>query len=252
MDLTLLGLNHKESQFYNHLLQRGPMAVKELESLTGEQRTNCYVILKALEDQNLVVRDDLHAVLRFCANDPQIIRKILLEKQADIQNVNKYLTKSLPKLSSLYRLTTEQQGVAYFNDIDGLRVVHEDMLAAGGPVRSFISETIAQDQPALYESLVKQSVAKRSRLGITSQFIACKATEPYLSKVHFKQPGIEVRVLDAALFDGEVTIYGHKVALTSYKAGALQTIVMNDKALARTFRSIFEACWNSAAHTTTV
>jgi|GEM_PF-4952319 len=248
MDLTLLGLTPKESRFYNELLQRGPSTVKELEKLTGEQRTHCYVILKSLEHRRLVVRDDFYAVLKFRANDPQIIRKLLADKQAEMQSVSKQLTKSLPKLSSLYRLTTEQRGVAYFNDIDGFRAVYQDMLATKGPVRSFISETIVHDQPELYETLIKQYVAKRSRLGVASQFIACKATQPYLSKAHFKQPGVEVRVLDDAdLFDGEITLYGDKIALTTYTEGALHTIVINNKALAQTFGAIFQTSWEIAS-----
>lgn len=242
MDLTILGLTVKESRFYNELLKRGPQTVRELERLTGEQRTNCYSILKSLEDCNLVVRDDLYAVLKFKANDPQLIRKLLAEKQSEMQNVNKYLTESLPKLKSLYRLTTEQRGIAYFTDAEGFRAVYEDMLAAKKPLRSFVSETIVQEQPALYESIITQHVAKRSKLGISSQFIACAATAPHLSKAHFKQPGIEVRVLDASVFDGEITLYGDKVALTSYREG-LQTIVLSDKAMTRTFQAIFEACW---------
>lgn len=246
MDLSLLGLTAKESRFYNELLLRGPSTVREIEKLTGEQRTNCYAILKSLEDHKLVVRDDLPAVLKFRANDPQLIRKLLIEKQTNLQNVNRYLTNSLPKLNSLYKLTTEQRGVAYFNDVDGLRAVYADMLSATNTVQSFISETIVHQQPTIYEELVTQYVAKRGKLGIDSKFIACKATEPYLSKPHFKQRGIEVRVLDADIFDGEITLYGNKVALTSYKQGSLQTIVISDAALVQTFRAIFQTCWQIA------
>lgn len=247
MDLTLIGLTSKESRFFNELLLRGPSTVRQLEKLTGEQRTNCYMILKSLEQHSLVERDDFYAVLRFKAKDPHHIRKLLAAKQAEIQGVNKYLTKTLPKLNSLYRLTTEQRGIAYFNDLEGFRAVHEDMLLATGTVQSFISETIVKEQPELYQTIVKQYVAKRAQNGTKSQFIACRATAPHLQAAHFTQPGIEVRVLDADIFDGEITIYGEKVALTSYRRGALQTIIVHDKTLARTFRAIFGACWKTAS-----
>jgi sugar-specific transcriptional regulator TrmB len=246
MDLTLLGLSLKESRFYNQLLLRGPTAVRDLEKLTGEQRTNCYAILKSLEAHQLVVRDDLLPTLRFKANDPRLIRKLLAEKQAEINNVNRYFTESLPKLSSLYRLTTEQQGVAYFTDTEGFIAVYEDMLQAGHTICSFISETIVHEQPRLYEAIVIEHAAKRGKRGIASRLLACTATAPYLSGEHFSQRGVEVRVLDADIFDGEITIYGNKVALTSYKTGALQTLVLNNKALAKTFQAIFDTCWTMA------
>lgn len=243
MDLTLFGLTPKESSFYNELLSRGPQTVRELERITGEQRTNCYAILKSLETYNLVVRDDLYAVLKFKANNPKFIRQLLVEKQSKLRSVNEYFTEMLPRISSLYRLTTEQQGVSYFTDIEGFRAVNEDMLAASGMVRSFISETIVREQPKLYETMITQYVAKRGKLGIRSQFIACTATARYLTNPHLKQPYVEVRVLDEDIFDGEITLYDNKIVLTSYKRGALQSLVLNNDALAQTFRAIFETCW---------
>jgi sugar-specific transcriptional regulator TrmB len=251
MDLTLLGLTAKESEFYNQLLLHGPSTVRELEKITGEQRTNCYIVLKSLENQQLVVRDDLQPVLRFKAANPHVLKTLHAKRLAGMRNVSQYITKNIPNLASLHRLTTEQQGLAYFNNLEGLKAVHRDMLTSATMVRSFISETIVQDRPEVYETLIKESVARRGQLGIKSQFIACAATEPYLSKTHLSQQGVEVRVLETSIFDGEITVYGNKVALTSYKRDGLQTIVISDKALVATFHAIFLACWEVAGATKT-
>jgi sugar-specific transcriptional regulator TrmB len=247
MDLTQLGLSPKESRIYNELLMHGPATVRELGEMVGEQRTNCYLILRSLEKRQLVVRDGLQPILKFRVADPRTLKTLLAQRQIEIQGVSNMLTKSMPKLASLYRLTTERQGLAYFNNAEGLQAVHDDMLAVGDTVRSFISETIVQNQPGVYRTLIKESVAKRSRLGVASQFIACKATEPYLTQSHFTHDKVAVRVLDADIFDGEITIYGDKLALTSYAKGSLQTIVVSDPALATTFRAIFESCWKMAS-----
>lgn len=244
MDLTQFGLTAKEARFYNELLQKGPLTARALSTLTGEQRTNCYLILDSLEQQQLVERDDLHAVLRFRAKDPNNLRQILFKKQQEIQIVNKNLTKSLSKLSALYKLTTERQGIAYFEDIEGYRAVQEDMLSANS-VQSFISETIVLQRPDIYD-LVKKYVRLRSSHNIYSQFLACRASAIGIRNDHLKQPNVEVRIMNTETFDGEITLYGKKIALTSYEKERLSTLVITDTAQLKTFRAIFQAVWDTA------
>jgi len=245
MDLTQLGLSAKEARLYNELLLKGPLTVKAISALTGEQRTNCYLLLKSLEKQQLVERDDLHAVLRFQLRDPANLRQILARKQQEIQNVNKNLTKYLPKLSALHKLTTERQGLAYFEDVEGYCAVQEDMFSTK-VVKSFISETIITARPDIYD-IIRKYVRLRSSQHIHSQFLACPATRAGLANDHLRQTNVEVRIVDSDTFEGEVTIYNHKIALTSYEKQRLSTLVITDPPQFKTFQAIFQATWDKAA-----
>ncbi len=244
MDFTQFGLTAKEARFYNELLLKGPLTVRSLSTITEEQRTNCYLILGSLEKQKLVERNDLHAVIRFQAKDPNALRRILAKQQEEIRNVNNILTKSLPKLSALYKLTTERQGIAYFEDIEGYQAVHEDMLSAD-TVQSFISETIVRERPDTY-AIVKKYVRRRANNGTLSYFLACPASVANIRNDHLVQKNVEVRTMDTDTFDGEITLYGKKIALTSYEKQRLNTLVITDVAQLRTFRAIFQTAWEQA------
>lgn len=244
MDFTQFGLTAKEALFYNELISRGPLTVKALSSVTNEQRTNCYIILRSLESQQLVERDDLHAVLRFRAKDPSNLRNILAKKQSEIQIVNKNFTQSLPKLQALYKLTTEVQGVAYFEDIEGYRAVQEDMLAAN-TVKSFISDTIVNQRPDMF-GIIKKYVRLRSDKQIKSQFVSCSDVALDMRSNHLNHPYVELRAVDTGLFDGEIALYNNKIALTSYEKKRLSTLVISNNAQLTTFQSIFELIWVQA------
>lgn len=244
MDLTQFGLTAKEALFYNELISKGPMTVKALSAANKEQRTNCYVILKSLESQQLVERDDLHAVLRFRAKDPANLRNILAKKQSEVQIVNKNLTQSLPKLQALYKLTTEVQGVAYFEDVEGYKAVQDDMLTAN-TVKSFISDTIVHERPDMF-GIIKKYVQLRSDNQVKSYFLSCSDIALAMRSDHLRYPNVEVRSVNTDIFDGEITIYNNKIALTSYEKQRLSTLVISNDAQLKTFLSIFEAVWSQA------
>lgn len=245
MDLTELGLTAKEALFYQELVAHGPQTVKTLSASTKEQRTNCYLILQELIDLELVERDDGKPVARFRPKHPNQLKRTLAREQQQLKRIDQNLTRALPELTSLYRLSTEQKGIAYFQGLEGYGAVHDDMNESS-EVLSFISETIFGNQPKLY-SLLQKKMKQRTDKHIPSRFLACRATKPFVRAAHLNRPGVEVRILEADLFTGEVTIYNDKVAFTTYKHNSLTTLVINDSVQAQTLRSIFEVLWQTQA-----
>lgn len=244
MDYTQLGLSEKESMFYNQLITKGPLTVKMLSVITGEQRTNCYIILNSLEDKKLIDRDDLHSVLRFYVKDPTNLKSLLIEKQNNLNNVNKNLTHYLPKLQSLFKLSTQNQGVSLFEDLAGYQAVQEDMLDAK-TIKSFISHSIPIYQPEVFK-ITQQYVKLRCSNNIKSYFLTCPKNPVKNMSGHLMHENIEVKLAPNCMFEGEITIYKHKIALTSYNKERLSTIVINDQAQLKTFQSIFSFIWENA------
>lgn len=243
MDFTELGLSKKEAIFYKELLTHGPQTVKALSASTGEQRTNCYLILQALTQSELIERDDSKPIARFRAKHPDQLKRTLLRQQQQLRSISQSLSEALPELASLYRLSTQEQGIAYFQGLDGYEAVHDDMNNAS-EVLSFINETIFVHQPKVYD-LLQKKMKQRSAKHIPSRYLACQVTKPFIHTAHLSRSSLQVRALPAELFDGEITIYGQKVALTTYTRGSITTLVITDPAQAQTFRAIFEVLWQT-------
>jgi sugar-specific transcriptional regulator TrmB len=244
MDLSKVGLSKKEEKFYKELLEHGPQTVRMLSERMDEQRTNCYLILDSLVELGLVKRDDLQSVTRFCATHPRSLQKLVLDKQKNLRETSQSIAQSIPELTSLYRLSTEKNGIAYFEGLKGYIAVHDDMYHTE-ELLIFISHTIFQRQPEIYD-MVQKKIRGRGKNGVRSRFIACAATKPDLQAVNLNHPNTEVRATEAAIFDGEISIYDNKVVLTTYEKNKLKTLVITDPAQAQTFRAIFELVWSAA------
>ncbi len=239
-----LSLKEKEALFYVELLTYGPQTVKTLSMKTGEQRTNCYLILESLIEQSLVERDESKPVARFRAAHPSNLRRLAIAKQKEATDHVRDLATVLPDLTSLYRLTTEKEGISYFTGPQAYEAVLEDM-AHVDEVLVFISKTIFLKQPKIYD-LLQQKLSQRGKNKVRSRFLTCADSKPFVHTVHFNHSNMEVRATPADLFDGEIAIYNNKVVLTTYEVNTLTTLVITDPAQAQTFKSIFEMIWKWA------
>ena len=150
----------------------------------------------------------------------------------------------IKKLLPLHTLTHDKPTLKVYEGIHGLEKTYEDVvntLAPGEMHRAYLgsSQSYEEKQKDLIAKWAKRRVANNcpTRMITNDSPIAdeWKKTE--------KQDKHEIKtVKNLRYLNGELKIYGNKVALTAYKEDYL-SIVIESKDVASVLRSMFDTLW---------
>lgn len=241
--LLQLGLNEKESKYYVFLLSQSALTAAEIAKNLGESRTNTYMVLDRLLEQELIAADDKVAVRRYSAIDPASLKKLLLRKQQELKQNQLTLAGILPELSSIYHLSQHKPGVVHFEGLEGYKSFQDDVARSKPPI-GVLASNVVPDNKQAWEALQKAVRSRRAR-GTISQIIFHKDAKNWLDIKAFKANGYEVRFWGDFPLEGEIVIYGNKVGITAYQPVVMTTVITNE-IIAGTFRTIFEQIWSDA------
>lgn len=236
-----LGLNEKEAKFYLFLLENGNKTAAEISKELKETRTNAYMILNKLIDEGLISTDDSTKVQRFFANSPEKLKNLLVSQQQQIRQNQIALNRALPELTSLYSLGTHKPGVVYLEGLKGFKALLEDMYRSGQPSSLLASDVVPQNEEAWV--LLERETKKRGAKEIPTRAIFHEQAREWLNKKTFGAKGFDVKFWGDKPLEGEVVIYGEKIAFTVYKPALIVTVITN-KVLADTFLTIFDQLWS--------
>lgn len=239
--LMQLGLNQKEAQFYLFLLQDGDKTVSEIAKKQQESRTNAYMILDRLTEEQLVEADDSLPIRRYRAADPSKLRVRLNSQAQQVKQRQSLLQGILPELSSQFSLGQHKPGVVYLEGLAGLKLLLDDIARVETDVLIIASDE-AHDDPTV-RAVLEKGIAKRRAKDMTTRTVFQQANRTWAKE--FQAKGFEARFLFDQPVSGEVVVYGDKIALTVYKP-ALVTTVITNTVLAQTFRQLFEQLWMQA------
>lgn len=241
--LKQLGLNDKEAKIYLLLLEEGSLAASPLAKRAQESRTNTYMILESLEEQGLVATDDSQAIRYFKANDPVMLKQLLVSRQLELKQAQSSLNWVLPKLKSFYTLNELKPGVVYLEGLDGLRVMLDDVVRSSEEVL-IIPSDYSPRVPEAWKVL-QEGVNKRAKLGVKSRIIFPEAVRKDLEFDRLTKQKMEIRFWGKREYPGELVVYGNKCVFTTYMPKVINTILTDD-VIAQTLRSLFEELWEQA------
>jgi len=90
-----IGLRDKEARVYLAALTLGPSTVLQISREARVKRSTAYSIIESLKQKSLIERGVFGVKELFTAVDPESLRLLLAERQAEFLN-------TLPKLSALH------------------------------------------------------------------------------------------------------------------------------------------------------
>ena len=123
-----IGLNENEITVYNLLLEYGELSPPKITALTSINRQNSYAILKALLEKGLVEEGIRKNKLIYRPLHPQKLVEYIEYKKKNTQLAEEALRSALPELSSLYHLSTNKPGITFFEGLEGVKKIYEDIL----------------------------------------------------------------------------------------------------------------------------
>lgn len=246
-ELMNLGLSEKEAAVYLASIQLGPSPVQKISRKAKVNRATTYVIIDSLKEMGLMSSYEEGKKTFFVAEKPKRLIGYFEEKERALKEKIDVIKQIVPELESLYNDFSDRPRVKYFEGVEGLKSVYNDF-SEGQREGDIIYAFLPLDE--FRRSVLNKglSVARKKRVNKKIYFKAIytsKGGRNLEYEEESKRSLIECIFIDYAKypFEGGVNIYGDKIFMIDYK-GKLGGIVIENKTLARVFKSLFEIVWD--------
>lgn len=245
-NLRQFGLNEKEISVYLALISLGPSPARLVAQKAGVNRGTTYDILKGLVALGLAAHYKQYnrsgKKQYFAAEPPRKILNAIEAKKRDLEMLKAQVDKDLPELELLYEKSGAKPVAKYYEGSTGLRIILQDVLLTMGQAgrdktyfvysSADIKEYLYKAYPDFNKDRLRAKIANRVvSLGRGGE-LAGLDERRWMQREH----GAPTYIL----------IYNGKVAMISLSAAAEPVgVVIEDEALYKTQKMIFEFIWSS-------
>jgi sugar-specific transcriptional regulator TrmB len=247
--LKEFGLSKKEAELYITLVKTaGHQPASIIANKMNMNRTTVYKMLLHLAKVGLVTKTIKHGITCFFAEDPENrLKNLVEERENKVEQMNKAIMDALPMLTIQEDIKEENlPKIRYYEGVEGLKQIYEEVLREGKDYYRY------GDITKIYGTLgdfTDEYIRKRNELGITAHAIM-----PYYerSKANVQKDKRELRkslYIPNEFFpiDGEVRIFGNKVAIMSLRKESPIGVIIESETVANMFKSIFMLTWKDYA-----
>ncbi len=244
--LTNLGLQDKEPDVYLALLRTpGAQPASIIATRANLNRTTVYKTLVKLVKKGLVTKTQRHGITCFFAEDPENRLKLLVEeREKQLGEMSQAMLEALPLLTMNEEDVDSLPKIRYYEGIEGIKQIYEAVLKEEKDQYRY------GDITKIYEALgiyTDEYIKKRNELGFTTHAIMpfYEKDEKELKKN--KREHREVLYIPHKLFpiEGEVRIFGNKVAIMSLRKESPIGVIIESKTIAKMFNSIYMLTWKN-------
>jgi len=238
--LQNFGITPKEARIYLAALELGGALPKRLAAGAGIKRTTLYEMLPDLFSKGLLTQV-IKGKRRFLVpEDPQ---RLIARKQADLTS----LEQARPEFLALFNRTKEKPKVFFFEGLEGIKKVYDDILASQRNVRAFVGTTNIDNKLLEYlkedyePARVKKQIFVRN---IANESIDLDQIMPQGESFLRENRVISVEKYPISL---EIVIYGDKIGYMTIRKDSIPiALLVENKEIADSMNSIFELAWRTA------
>lgn len=239
------GLKSGEAEIYDLLLQYGDSPASSITSKTKYKRGMVYKFLEDLKQKGLVSSHSKSKKTYFRAEHPYKLMEIIENtiKGAEYQKIS--LESVLPKLAESYNQKETRPTVSYYEGITGIRKVFQDIYAPKKePVYGCVDLEVSDK--VLPQHVVRDLIPLRIKNKVKAISFVAKSD---LSEAIQKKDAESLRksvLLDKKEFPvpAEIDVYEDKVALLSFQKGEFAGILIQNKDIATTLKTIFRLAFS--------
>lgn len=239
--LKMLGFSENEGKILQSLFYRKKLTTKELSRETALSFDAVHYSLHALELKKIVRRhgNSGEDIVEIVSNQ-EFVSWIEQQKGKNAEVYDEAKT-TMQTLLTHIQESSWKPNVLYFEGKQGIIDIYKDMIAQGQEIRGWtdiqkISETIGD----FMDEFIQQRIDKN----IVSYVIMPKnaMNTEYAKKSQLRH----IRFSDHLPIDGEIRIYGDKVAVITFHDEKPVGFVLSGSVITSVFRGIFEHAWGAA------
>jgi sugar-specific transcriptional regulator TrmB len=244
--LAAAGLSEKEALVYEILLNKGKATASQIYRQSPFKRGLVYKILDELAEKGLIAKSNPpRQVTTFQVEHPYKINDLLNAQAQKINYYKKSIEELMPQLVSNYNLAFNRPGIQFYEGEEGIKKVLADTLTAQELIYTYADvETIEK-----YTAKINQEYRrKRQKLNIKKRVLALDSPFSRKFMKNYDPESLEIRYIDHRKFPFTSTlqIYDNKVIYISLSKENLIALLIADKNIYQTHKSLFEFHWKYA------
>jgi sugar-specific transcriptional regulator TrmB len=228
--LQTAGLTAIETKIYMAILKEGRSLAGRISRNTGVHRRSVYDSLERLIQKGLVSYIEENNKKYFFAEDPQNFLTMIDQQRKEISTI-------MPTLQILYTEKKQDRKTTFFRGKSGLKTIFSDQINEGKEVL-IIGASLDADKIIKY--YFPKYDTERKEKGIWLKMLFTIKNQEKAPKIPFTK----IRYLPKNHKGLTATnIYGNKVAIIVWEKEPT-AILIQDEAIAQTYREYFESLWN--------
>ena len=238
--LEEIGFSKKKAKIYLAVLSLGDASAIDIAKEVGIKRTTVYNILPELVLEGFVKKTIKNKKSVFFVENPDLLKTQLEEKL-------RLINKALPEIRSLQNVLPFKPKIIFYEGFGGAKELYKDTLDSLSDGDTLLSFTgITNYQNLMPKDISKEYIGNRLKKKIRIRVIATKSDvmEQWQRDAIKELREIKIVENDKFKFDGDIEIYGNKVAMISYKENFMG-VVIESKEISQMQRMAFELMWNS-------
>jgi sugar-specific transcriptional regulator TrmB len=238
--LEQLGLTDRESVVYLASLQSGPTTAAFLAKRTDIKRPTVYLAIESLTKKGLMSSIVQGKKTLYVAENPKNLERLIKQAEMEVSQRSRLLEAMSSELLSLYNSTEEGKPIVrFYEGKDGVESIRRDFAEMDfDRVCSFV------DREKMHELFPSQPKITQARVQnrIPSRVIY---TGEKIESLNSRKEMREARWISKEKypFSGDVTVYGNKVALTSFEINP-KSVVIENLEFAKLIQALFDLAWD--------
>lgn len=224
--LQELGLNKSQATIYLKLIEKGELSPPRVATLTGESRSNAYMVLQRLEEMGLVEKAEKNKKVYYQAMNPIALEQLAQDRREETARVENQVKHAMPQMLSYFYSFTEKPGIRLLQGIDGLKEIYSDTLRTREDIYFLRTPSEVKTLGSEYFDRYKK---RRADLGITTYAFTQDTPK---ARQHALDDEVNKMIrtwIDPESYEApvEVNVYGDKVAFLAYGDDIMGVIIQN-------------------------
>ncbi len=244
-ELQNIGLSDKEAKIYLAATELTEAPVQKIAEKAGVNRATAYFVIESLMKKGLISTFDKGKKTYYVAARPEALENIFKIKETEIKQQKNNLAALMPELKSLYNRDGNKPVIRFFEGKQGLINSSEELMAeykdTAETARMLYSRDLLlnhfDENEAQQHSKYRQAKQIKSKVLYTYK----KGEQPNTGRL-----GERIKLNEEKYpVTADMAIYKDTVRIATL-GDKLSTVLIKDKDIATTLKSLFELAWKGA------
>lgn len=224
--LKTIGLTDSQAKTYLLLIEKGELSPPEVSKLSGESRTNTYMILDKLASLGLIEKSSNNNRISYRSLNPVAIEKLVEERRKQFIEAEQAIKHAMPKMLSYFYTFTEKPGIRLLEGVEGLKEIYADTLRTKQDI--YFLRTPKEIQ-TLGDEYFEKYKKRRADLGIATYAFTTEKDDSRQYSQSDKIYNVIRTWLPEESYTAsvEVDVYGDKTAFLSYGEDVMGVIIQS-------------------------
>ena len=242
-ELQNIGLSDKEAKVYLAALELGQASVQNIANKAKVNRATCYSVLESLINKGLCSTYDQDKKIFFIATGPDHLDSLFELKKKDIEEKQKSFKNLLPELRMVHNKDEDKPVIRFFEGKAGMLNCAAEWINGKGekgePVRLIYNKDLLENLLTADENKKMRDIRLKKKLKSRVMYTGTEPRGTTSDGTRIKLPMEEFPI------HCDIGIYADYVRIASTKK-KLSSILIKDKDIAETFKTVFELAWENA------